>query len=80
MGCRFSSRKMFLAVFHFASRTNFETASISNKKQLLQNANYKKCPIPRANIIYFDTLALYQNVIFKMSLCYRIDTKRHPYQ
>ena len=38
----------------------------------------KKCPISRTNIVNFDTLSLYQNVSYKMSLCYRIDTKRHP--
>ena len=26
----------------------------------------KKCPISRANIIHFETLALYQNVSYKM--------------
>ena len=27
----------------------------------------KKCPISRANIIHFETLALYQNVSYKMA-------------
>ena len=27
----------------------------------------KKCPIFRANIVHFDTFALYQNVSYKMS-------------
>ena len=26
----------------------------------------KKCPISRANIVHFDTFALYQNVSYKM--------------
>ena len=32
-------------------------------------------PDSRANIIHFETLSLYQNVSYKMSLCYRFNTK-----
>ena len=36
----------------------------------------KKCPISRANIVHFDTFALYQNVSYKMARKNEIDTNR----
>ena len=38
----------------------------------------RKFPISRANTLHFDTLKLYQNVIYKMSLFYRFETKTTP--
>ena len=40
----------------------------------------RKCPISRAIILHFETLTLYQNVSYKMSLRYRFNTIRHPYK
>ena len=40
----------------------------------------KKCPISRANIIHFETLALYQNVSYKMVRGMRFElTRVAPY-
>ena len=39
----------------------------------------RKMPDFSDNIANFDTLTLYQNISYKMSLCYHFDTKRHPY-
>lgn len=44
--------------FVFLSSNEFSSTSKTPK--------IKKCPISRANIVNFDTLALYQNVSYKM--------------
>ena len=58
-----------------------KVASIVNTRIFTtsKTSKIKKCPISRTNIVHFDTFALYQNVSYKMSLCYRFNTKRHPY-
>ena len=62
VGYRFSSRG-----YRLSSRTKIRKSIGSNQFiTTSKTPKIKKCPISRANIVHFETLALYQNVSYKM--------------
>ena len=64
-----------LVDFHFSSRTKILKSVGSNQFfSTSKTLEMKKSPISRANIVHFETLALYQNVSYKMAGEERIAT------
>ena len=59
---------IYLVGFNFSSRTKF-LKSVGSNKFLSTNKTQKlkKSPISRANIVHLETLALFQNVSYKMA-------------
>ena len=63
----FQQRNVYLVGFHFSSGTKILKFISSNHFfSTSKTPKMKKSPISRTNIFHFETIALYQNVSYKM--------------
>ena len=72
---------VYLISLSFTSRSIFNKFVSSNlnlsTREIHKN---EKCPISRANIVYFKTFTLYQNVSYKMAINTNCDALATPYR